>query len=312
MTVSEGSSPVDDIIQTASLGHREVLAVIVALDGGLRVEALRVAGVEVGLQAVALRRAKRGVLNPHLLLFRALVQHNELVLLPVASFGVGRSLRGWRSRSLRQAGVLAAAGLRRGIGLAVRLEGTLRAAHETLASHRGDSQGVMMMDQVLLALRSVIFAGIFRVIEGQHGERAFPRAESNGLAKPLVAFLPHLIISHSLPGSIVGGVNDAGGAGTHGPGVLCPDHVGAVVWRTMPVVHAALRKVSKSIFSVSQLAEREGESGNRKLPIEMIVAGGGDPTEHVGAVGSPIPERSYAAVQTVDNIVGPVSVDVLR
>lgn len=34
----EGTSPVDDVIQTASLGHREVLAVIVALDGGLWVE----------------------------------------------------------------------------------------------------------------------------------------------------------------------------------------------------------------------------------------------------------------------------------
>lgn len=139
----------------------------------------------------------------------------------------------------------------------------------------------MLMDQVLLALRSVIFARIFRVIEGQHGERAFSCAETNRLANPLVAFLPHLIISHSLPRSIVGGVNDAGGARTHGPGVLCPDHVGAVMWRTMPVVDAALREVGKSIFGISQLAEREGESGNRKLPIEMIVAGGGDPTEHV-------------------------------
>lgn len=38
MSASEGTSPVDDVIQTASLGHREVLAVIVAFDGGLWVE----------------------------------------------------------------------------------------------------------------------------------------------------------------------------------------------------------------------------------------------------------------------------------
>lgn len=169
----DGTSPVDDVIQTASLGHREVLAVIVALDGGLGVEVFRVAGVEVGLQAMALRWTKRGVLNPHLLLFRALVQHNELVLLPVASFGIRRSLWGWRSRTLRQTCVLAAAGLCRGIGLAVWLEGTLRAAHEVLAPHGGDSEGVMLMDQVLLTVRSVIFTRIFRVIERQHGERAF-------------------------------------------------------------------------------------------------------------------------------------------
>lgn len=268
--------------------------------------------MEVGLQAVALRRTKRGVLNPHLLLLRALIHHNVLVLLPVARFGVGRALRGRRARTLGQAGVLAAAGLGRGIGLAVRLEGTLRAAHEALASHRGDAERVMLMDQVLLALRSQIFAAIFRMIEGQHGERTFSGAESDRLAGPLVAFLPQLILSRGLPGGVAGGVNDAGGARTHGPGVLGPDQVGAVMRRTMPVVDAALGKVSESVFGISQLAEREGESGNGKLPVEMIVAGGGDPTEHVGAVGSPVPERSHAAVQTVDHVVGPVSVDVLR
>ena len=277
----EGGSPVDDGIQAAGLGRGEVLAVVVALDGGLRLEVLRVAGLEVGLQAVALRRTERGVLNPHLLLLRALIQHNELVLLPVASFGVGRALRGRRSRALRQARVLAAAGLRRGIGLAVRLEGALRAAHEALASHRGDSERVVLMDQVLLARRAVIFAGIFRVVEGQHGERPFSCADGNGLAEPLMAFLPRLIVSGSLPRSIGGGVNDAGGARTHGPGVLCPDHAAAVMGRTVPVVDATLREVSKSVFGLSQLAQREGESGNRELPVEMIVAGVADPTEHV-------------------------------
>lgn len=44
----------------------------------------------------------------------------------------------------------------------------------------------------------------------------------------------------------------------------------------------------------------------------MVVAGVGDPAEHIGAVGSAVPERSHAAVQTVDNLMGPVCVDVLR
>lgn len=198
--MNEASSPVDDVIQTASLGHGDVLAVIVALDGALQIQVLRVAQVEVGLQAVALRRTKRGVLNGHLLLLHTLIQHNELVLLPVARFGVGRSLRGRRrSQTLRQARVLAAAGLGRGVGLAVRLEGALRAAHEALASHGGDSEGVMLMDQVLLALRVVILARVFRVIEGQHVEGALPGAEGNRLADPLLAFLPHLLVSHGLP-----------------------------------------------------------------------------------------------------------------
>lgn len=44
----------------------------------------------------------------------------------------------------------------------------------------------------------------------------------------------------------------------------------------------------------------------------MVVTGGADPIEHVWAIGPPIPEWSYATVQTVDNIMGPVSVDILR
>lgn len=137
------------------------------------------------------------------------------------------------------------------------------------------------MDQVFLHLGSVIFAGVFLGLEGQHGERAFPRSESNRLADPLVAFLPHLVVSPYLPGSVGGGVNNAGGAGAHRPAVLCPDDVGAVMRRTMLVVDATLREVSKSIFGVSQLAQRERESWHGKLPVEMVVAGGADPVEHV-------------------------------
>lgn len=49
----------------------------------------------------------------------------------------------------------------------------------------------------------------------------------------------------------------------------------------MLVVDAALREVSKSVFGISQLAERERESWHGKLPVEMVVAGGADPIEHV-------------------------------
>lgn len=85
------------------------------------------------------------------------------------------------------------------------------------------------MDQVFLCLRSVIFARVLLVLEGQHRERTLPRAESDRLTDPLVAFLPHLVVSPYLPGSVGGGVNNAGGACAHCPGVFWPDDVGAVV-----------------------------------------------------------------------------------
>lgn len=170
----------------------------------------------------------------------------------------------------------------------------------------------MLMNQVLLSLCSIIFARVFVAFEGQHGEDTFPRAESKRLANPLITFLPHLIISPSLPRRIVAGVDNTRGAGTHCPGVLCPDDVGTVMRRTMPMMDTALREVSKSIFGISKLAKRERESWHGKLPIEMVVARGADPIEYVRGVGPPIPEWSYTAVQTVNNIMGPVSMNILR
>lgn len=93
------------------------------------------------------------------------------------------------------------------------------------------------MDQVLLHVCAVIF--FFRMLQGQHGKRTFPRAESDGLAERLVVLLPHFI-SANLSGGVAGGVDDAGGAGAQRPGVVCPDNVGTVVRRTMLVVDAAL------------------------------------------------------------------------
>lgn len=93
------------------------------------------------------------------------------------------------------------------------------------------------MDQVLLYLCAVIF--FFLMLEGQHRKRTFPRAKSDGLAERLVALLPHFI-SADLSGRVAGGVNDARGASAQRPGVVSPDHVGAVVRRTMLVMDAAL------------------------------------------------------------------------
>lgn len=125
----------------------------------------------------------------------------------------------------------------------------------------------------------------------------------------LVALLPDVIVSPYLPGSVGGGVNDAG---AKSPGVICPDAAGAVVRRTVLVVDASLREVSKSVFGIRQLAEGEGESWHGKLPVEMVVSGGADPAKHVCAVGSSVPEGGHAAVQAVNDVVGPVGMDILR
>lgn len=271
--------PVDDVVETTGLRSGQVLA---ALARGLWVEVLRVTGVEVRLQAEPLRGAKPRVPQPRLLVLRALVQHDELVLLPVAGLGVLRALRSLHAAAgLGEAGVLAAAGLGRGVGLAVGLERTLRAAHEALASRRRDPEWVVVMDEVLLRLRGVILSRVSRVLQGQRGERAFPRAEGDGLAAPLVALPPHLVVFRELPGSEGGGVKDAGGAGAHRPAVFRPDHVGAVMRRAVLVVEAALGEVGESVFGVGQLAEGERESGHGELPVQMVVGGGADPVEHV-------------------------------
>lgn len=134
------------------------------------------------------------------------------------------------------------------------------------------------MDQVLLHLCAMIF--FFLMLEGQHRKCAFPGAKSNGLAERLVALLPHFI-SADLSGGVAGGVDDAGGVSAQRAGVVCPDNVGAVMRRTVLVMDAALREVCKSVFGVGQLAEGEWKSWHWKLAIEMVVAGVGDPAEHI-------------------------------
>lgn len=166
------------------------------------------------------------------------------------------------------------------------------------------------MDEVFIGPRSVLF--VFLVLEVQHWESSLPRAEPDGVGHTLVALLPDVIVSPHLPGSVGGGVNDAGGAGAESPGVICPDAAGAVVGRTVLVVDPSLREVSKSVFGISQLAEGEGESWHGKLPVEMVVSGGADPAEHVCAVGASVPEGGHAAVQAVNDVVGPVGMDILR
>lgn len=124
-----GKSPVDDVIESASLWDGGVLPTGAELSWGLEVKVLRLHGWLAGRWGcVGSRRkaAQLGLLRP--LWFGILVEaieHNKFVFLPVAGFGVSGAL-GWRgARGLKDAGVLAATGLRGRVGLTIRFLGAL-------------------------------------------------------------------------------------------------------------------------------------------------------------------------------------------
>lgn len=75
--------------------------------------------MEVGLQTVALRGVELSIPQSHLIFLGALIQNNKLVFLPVACFRVLRTLWRLHSSSLGEGSILAAAGLGRGVRLAV-------------------------------------------------------------------------------------------------------------------------------------------------------------------------------------------------
>lgn len=108
--------PVDDVIKPAGLWDGGVLPVGAELSWRLEVKTLRLHGWLAGRRGSVGSRGKAaqfGLLRP--LWFGILVEaveHDELVFLPVAGFGVGGTL-GWRgARGLQDAGILAATGLR--------------------------------------------------------------------------------------------------------------------------------------------------------------------------------------------------------
>lgn len=122
-------SPVNDVIEPAGLRDGGVLPAGTELGWGLEVKVLRLhrwlAGRwgSVGSWGKA---AQLSLLWP--LWFGILVEaveHDELVFLPVAGFGVSGAL-GWRgARGLEDAGILTAAGFCGRVGLAVRFLGAL-------------------------------------------------------------------------------------------------------------------------------------------------------------------------------------------
>lgn len=121
-------SPVDDVIEPAGLWDGGVLPIGAELSWGLEVKGLRLHGWLTGWRGSVCSRGKAAQLSRlGSLRFGILVEaveHNELVLLPVAGFGVSGALGRWGARGLEDAGILAATGLGGRIGLAV---GFLRA-----------------------------------------------------------------------------------------------------------------------------------------------------------------------------------------
>lgn len=121
--------PVDNVIEPAGLRDGGVLPIGAELSWGLEVKVLRLHGRLAGWWGRVGSRGKAAQLGLlRLLRFGVLVEaveHNKLVFLPVAGFGV-RGALGWRgARGLKDAGILAAAGLCGRVRLAVRLLGTL-------------------------------------------------------------------------------------------------------------------------------------------------------------------------------------------
>lgn len=117
-------SPVNNVIEPAGLRDGGVLPTGTELGWRLEVKVLRLHGWLAGRWGSVGSRgeaAQLSLLRP--LWFGILVEaveHDELVFLPVAGFGVSGAL-GWRgARGLKDAGILATAGLRGGVGLAVR------------------------------------------------------------------------------------------------------------------------------------------------------------------------------------------------
>lgn len=121
--------PVDDGVEPAGLRDAGILPSSTELGRGLEVNVLglqgRLAGSwgRVGSWGQAAQLSLLGPLRLGILV--EAVEHNELVFLPVAGFGVGGAL-GWRgARGLEDAGILAAAGLCGRVGLAVGFLGAL-------------------------------------------------------------------------------------------------------------------------------------------------------------------------------------------
>ncbi|CAB1323737.1 unnamed protein product [Coregonus sp. 'balchen'] len=290
--------------QCGGLWSQQILYVLADLCVGLRVQVLWVGVVGVGGQAQALGGAEPRLLQPNVLLLLggALIEHDELVLLPVACLGVLASLWGLgttpASLGEGQTSVLTAAGL-------------------------GDPQRVVLLAHVFLcSLRTVLLTQNHHLLlVARRGKRSLPGASHpTSLADPsLVDLLPYLLLPGGdvagccLPGGDVAGcMVDAGRAPAQRPAVLNPHGAARVRGGTVLVVDPVFREVRERVFGVCQLAEREREPLDRELAVEVVVAGGVDSVEHAGAVGSPVSEGADPAGQVVDHIVGPVCMDVLR
>lgn len=108
--------PVDDVVEPAGLWDGGVFCTGAELNWGLEIKGIGLHGWLAGWRGSIGSRGKAAqlcLLRP--LRFGILVEtveHDELVLLPVAGFGVSGALGRWGPRGLEDAGVLAATGLR--------------------------------------------------------------------------------------------------------------------------------------------------------------------------------------------------------
>lgn len=107
-------SPVNNIVESARLRDRRVFTIHAYLGGGLHIEMLRLHGLLAsGHGHIGARREGSHLILVSTVLLRVLVERvedNELVLLPVAGFGVCGALGEEGAGVLADTGILAAAG----------------------------------------------------------------------------------------------------------------------------------------------------------------------------------------------------------
>lgn len=108
-------SPVNDIVESARLWDSRVFSIHAHLGGGLHIEMLWLHGLLASRHGhVGARREGSHLILVRTVLLGALIERvedNELVLLPVAGFGVCGALGEERAGVLTDTGILAAAGL---------------------------------------------------------------------------------------------------------------------------------------------------------------------------------------------------------
>ncbi len=307
------NSPVDDVVEATGLRHGEVLALLADLCR-LRFGMFRINIVKKSRQARPLRGVHSRVTRTGLLLLWALIENNEFVFLPVTSFRVLITLRGWKLRGLREGSVFAAARFRWGIGLAVWFEGALRTAHQGFASIWGYAQGVVLVAQMLLCQGTLLFPSFpLLLLLGQAGEAVLSGAHPNRMDHSIQGLPLHFLIPSQLSWWVWTGMASGWAHAGSATGEIGQHRVVAIGRQAVFVMDdASLWEVWEIVFGICQLAKRKGKTLHGKLAVKVRAVMTVDPVKHADTIGSPISESRCPSRNIFQHLMGSVTVNVLR